>query len=107
MIDRGYPDLMRRLEKSRISVASLQPGTVEEMLRYWRVLGVLTGREGRAADMVDRFTRAVEQFRAITSKIAPKKRVYFESIHSKMKTFTPQAMAINMGVTNGLEPANP
>ncbi len=31
MIDRGYPQLVARLEKSGITVASLQPGTVEEM----------------------------------------------------------------------------
>ena len=49
MIDRGYPQFVQRLEKSGIAVVSLQPGTVEEMLVYWEILGLLTGREAQAA----------------------------------------------------------
>jgi iron complex transport system substrate-binding protein len=94
MIDRGYPGLMQRLEKSGIAVASLQPNTVEEMFDYWRILGALTATESRAADMTARFKRAVAAFKNLTAGIEPKKQVYFEAIHSKMKTFTPRAMAI-------------
>jgi iron complex transport system substrate-binding protein len=94
MIDRGYPDLMRRLEKSGIAVVSIQPGTVDEMFAYWEILGVLTGREAAAAAMTTRFKQAIDRFRRLTANIDPKKRVYFESIHSKMKTFTPQSMAV-------------
>jgi iron complex transport system substrate-binding protein len=94
MIDRGYPDLMRRLEKSGITVVSIQPATVEEMLAYWKILGVLTGREAAATGMIARFREAVGRFEDLTAGIAPKKRVYFESIHSKMKTFTPESMAV-------------
>lgn len=94
MIDRGYPDLMHRLEKSGIAVVSIQPGTVEEMYAYWNVLGVLTGNEAAAAAMIARFKKATERFRALTADIREKKQVYFESIHGKMKTFTPQSMAV-------------
>jgi iron complex transport system substrate-binding protein len=94
MIDRGYPQFVQRLEKSGITVVSLQPGTVEEMMVYWRILGVLIGRETQAQAMADRFRRAVADLKALTVGIQPKKRVYFEAIHTKMKTFSPDAMAV-------------
>jgi iron complex transport system substrate-binding protein len=94
MIDRGYPQLVQRLEKSGIAVVSLQPGTVEEMYAYWEILGLLTGRRDRAAAMKAEFTAAVDRLRALTTAVEPKRRVYFEAIHSKMKTFSPDAMPV-------------
>jgi iron complex transport system substrate-binding protein len=93
MIDRGYPQLIQRLEKSGIAVVSLQPGTVEEMYIYWEILGLLSGRRDQAAAMAMRFREAVAGLRALTEFIHPKKRVYFEAIHSRMKTFSPDSMA--------------
>jgi iron complex transport system substrate-binding protein len=80
MIDRGYPQFVARLEKSGITVVSLQPGTIDEMYTYWQILGVLTGRQDRALRMIANFQKAV--------------LVYFEAIHSKMKTFSPDSMAV-------------
>jgi iron complex transport system substrate-binding protein len=94
MIDRGYPQFVQRLEKSGITVVSLQPSTVEEMVVYWRILGFLTGREERAKAMAGRFNRAVIELQSLTAGIQPKKRVYFEAIHAKMKTFSPDSMAV-------------
>ena len=94
MIDRGYPQLVRRLEKSGIRVASLQPGSVDEMLLYWEILGLLTGRKEMATGMIANFRKEVEQIQSLTRAIFPKKRVYFEAIHNRMKTFSPDAMAI-------------
>jgi len=94
MIDRGHPQFVERLAKSGITVASLQPGTVQEMLVYWQILGLLTGHEAQAAGMAERFTRAAADLRSLTAGIQPKKRVYFEAIHNKMKTFSPDAMAV-------------
>jgi iron complex transport system substrate-binding protein len=94
MIDRGYPNLISRLEKSGISVVSLQPGTITDMYVYWKILGVLTGRHNQASAMVTHFRRAVSEFNALTKSLPEKKRVYFEAIHSKMKTFSPDSMAI-------------
>lgn len=94
MIDRGYPQFVQRLEKSGIVVVSLQPGTVEEMLVYWQILGILTGRREKAAAMAARFTAAVSELAALTASVSPKKRVYFEAIHAKMKTFAPDSMAV-------------
>jgi iron complex transport system substrate-binding protein len=94
MIDRGYPQFVQRLEKSGITVVSLQPGTVEEMLVYWQILGILTGRREPAAAMTARFKAAVSELAALTASVSPKKRVYFEAIHAKMKTFAPDSMAV-------------
>jgi iron complex transport system substrate-binding protein len=94
MIDRGYRPLMARLEKSGIAVVSLQPGTIREMYVYWQILGVLGGRQAEAAAMAARFRRAVAAFAALAAGVEAPKRVYFEAIHSKMKTFSPDSMPI-------------
>ncbi len=94
MIDRGYPQFVERLEKSGITVVSIQPTTVEDMYRYWHVLGMLTGQSAAAEDMARRFQIAVNEFLSLTKTVARKKKVYFESIHSKMKTFSRTSITI-------------
>ena len=94
MIDRGYPQLITRLEKNGITVVSLQPGTIDEIYTYWRILGALTGKSDRALKMVTNFQKALRQFSNLTVSLSVRKKVYFEAIHSKMKTFSPDSMAI-------------
>jgi len=109
MIERGYPALIRRLEKSGVVVISLQPNTVDEMYSYWLTLGVLTGKESEAMAMVADFKSEVARYRSIarerfqssdvnkeagSNRVKVPRKVYFEAIHSKMKTFTPGAMAL-------------
>jgi iron complex transport system substrate-binding protein len=101
MIDRGYPQFVKRLEKSGIVVVSLQPSTVDEMYTYWKTLGLLTGRQTQASEMIDHFQRIIKKFQALASKIEVRKKVYFEAIHSKMKTFSPDSMAIFVLETAG------
>lgn len=103
MIDRGYPQLVARLEKSGITVVSLQPGNIQEMYRYWEELGMLTGRLTQAREMVRRFKQATMDFRRAVQSVTPRKKVYFEAIHSKMKTFSPQSMPIFLLETVGGE----
>jgi iron complex transport system substrate-binding protein len=94
MIDRGYARLVSRLEQNGISVVSLQPATIEKMVTYWSILGALTAQQTRAQKMTAQFKHAVLALKALTNSITAKKKVYFEAIHSKMKTFTPDAMAV-------------
>ncbi len=96
MIFNGYRNLVANLERAGVTVVSLQPRTVGEMLAYWRKLGALTGRAAQAEALVARFGRRLAAVRAKTADLAPsaRQRVYFESIHSKMKTFAPGAMAV-------------
>ena len=94
MIDRGYPQFVERLEKSGITVVSLQPASIEDMYTYWKILGILGGRKERAHDMVTRFKEMTACFKSLTAGINNRKKVYFEAIHKKMKTFSPDAMAV-------------
>ena len=94
MIERGCPRLIQQLERSGITVVSLQPGDVNEMYNYWLTLGQLTGKASQASAMVRDFKCQINRYRALTREITPRKRVYFEAIHSKMKTFTPGSMPL-------------
>jgi iron complex transport system substrate-binding protein len=94
MIDRGYAPLISRLEKAGVTVASLQPSTVTEMLAYWRTLGRMAGREPAAEAMVADFQAGAACISRRTAAIANKRQVYFEAIHDRMRTFSPGSMAI-------------
>ena len=94
MIDRGYPQFVRRLEKSGITVVSLQPSDIEDMYTYWKILGTLVGKKTRADDMVDYFKEMTTCYKSLTAGLVHRKKVYFEAIHKKMKTFSPDAMAV-------------
>lgn len=94
MIDNGYPALVRQLERHGITVVSLQPADADAMFEYWRTLGRLTGRLEVADRMVADFQRKVHKIRSHLPLHQDRKTVYFEAIHSRMKTFTPGAMAI-------------
>ena len=94
MIDRGYPQFVSMLEKNGVAVVSLQPGNIKEMYTYWEILGLLSGKRRQAGSMTARFKAAAADFSLLTTGRVAKKRVYFEAIHSKMKTFTPDSMAV-------------
>jgi len=94
MIDRGYPQFISMLEKNGVTIISLQPPSVENMFTYWQILGLLVGRQQQAMHMISQFKTAVSNFKALTRAKTNRKRVYFEAIHSKMKTFAPDSMAV-------------
>lgn len=94
MIDRGYPKFVSMLEKTGAAIVSLQPASVDEMYTYWEILGILTGTRDRALKLIRRFKHSISEFKKSADARRKKKRVYFEAIHSKMKTFTPESMAI-------------
>ena len=94
MIDRGYPQFISMLEKNGITIISLQPANVEDMYTYWQILGLLSGKQRQAMEMISQFKAAVSDFKALTRAKTARKKVYFEAIHSKMKTFTPDSMAV-------------
>lgn len=87
MIDRGYARLMQRLEKSGMTVVSIQPGTIDEMYEYWKILGSLTGKKKESRWMVQQFQKAVIQFQRLANAVEHPKQVYFEAMHKNMKTF--------------------
>ena len=96
MIFQGYQRLVERLNHAGITVVSLQPRGVDDMFEYLRKLGMLTGRNTEVENVIQTFTAGID---AIRNQVAPipgakRKRVFFESIHRQMKTFTPTAMPI-------------
>lgn len=101
MIDRGYRRLMAQLEGRGIVVVSLQPGTVAEMFVYWRILGLLTGCAAGADAMVSEFQHSIDEISRLTAALPTKKRVYFEAIHDRMRTFAPGAMPLFVLETAG------
>lgn len=96
MIERSYPDFINKLRHAGITVFSLQPNTIEENFAYWRTLGTLTGREAQAEEMITTFTTRLAKVQNRLQNIPPDHRpkVYFESIHSKMKTFAQDSIAV-------------
>jgi iron complex transport system substrate-binding protein len=96
MLSRAYPQMVERLEANKVTVVSLQPTSVDEMFRYWEYLGILSGHKKEAAQMIARFGAGlVDISRQVETIPADKrKKVYFESIHKRMKTFSPQSMAM-------------
>lgn len=96
MIERSYPEFINKLRQAGITVVSLQPNTIEEIFAYWRTLGTLTGREQQAEEMVAGFTARLTKVQERLQNVSPDRRpkVYFQSIHSKMKTFAQDSIAI-------------
>ncbi len=96
MIERAYPQLLSKLREAGITVVSLQPNSVEEIYDYWRELGVLSGHGQRAEEMITAFKTGLETAGERVQQFSHEQRprVYFESIHSKMKTFAQKSIAI-------------
>jgi len=96
MIARGYQNLVAKLRRAGVMVVSLQPRTIKEVYSYWKNLGLLTGRETQAEAMIKQFKRGIGKIRSLVKGIpvAKRKRVYFEAIHSKMRTFSPSSIAM-------------
>lgn len=96
MISRSYPQLVRRLEQSGVRVVSLQPAAMDELFRYWQTLGILSGHEQGAKQMIVGFGAGLAEITLQVDAIPQqdRKQVYFEAIHKRMKTFAPSSMAI-------------
>jgi iron complex transport system substrate-binding protein len=96
MIAQGNPNFVEKLQKAGITVVSLQPTTVTDIYAYWRNLGLLTGRGRQAEGMIKEFEAKLLNIRSLVEAIpaTKRKKVYFEAIHSKMKTFSPSSIAM-------------
>ncbi len=96
MIARGYKNLVVKLRQAGVTVVSLQPRTIEDVYAYWKNLGILVGEKKQAEAMIADFKTKVKHIRSLVRDIpaSQKKSVYFEAIHSKMKTFSPSSIAM-------------
>lgn len=91
MIERAYPQLIKKLRGAGIRVISLQPASVDELYPYWQELAEIIGRPEDGKKMVAKFK---EELKALKERSIISKNVYFEAIHSRMKTFSPSSIAI-------------
>ena len=87
---------MEKLREAGITVVSLQPTSVDEIFPYWRELGRLSGHQVEAEAMIEQFGAKLATIQESVAKIPKAERpsVYFESIHRKMKTFSPSSIAL-------------
>lgn len=96
MIRNSASNLVRKLEEYGITVISLQPTSGPELYSYWNLLGMISGYRSEASQMSEKFRlRLMELSQKVNAvPLSSRPRVYFEAIHSRMKTFSPQAIAI-------------
>ncbi|MBN2712364.1 MAG: ABC transporter substrate-binding protein [Planctomycetes bacterium] len=97
MIERAHPVLLDHLKKAGIAVVSLQPRSYDDMFDYWRELGSLTGKEKEADALVHKFMAQTRQIRErLSQHKGERARVYFESMHKRMKTFSPRSITMSV-----------
>ncbi len=103
MLERAHSALFSQLREAGIKIVSIQPRSIEEMYDYWMELGRLTGREKQAEEMIRKFKKEVEKIQEKVSRIpySKRKKVFFESIHRKFKTFSPTSIAMFVLKTAG------
>lgn len=103
MIRHSAANLIEQLERYGITVISLQPATPAELFDYWQALGRISGHSSGAAEMISDFQHELEQLnrRAAAIKEERRPRVYFESIHRRMRTFSPASIAMFCLTTAG------
>ncbi len=103
MISRSNPNLIGKLREYGIRIVSLQPTTIDELYDYWLNLGKISGFEQQAAKMIIDFKHEIEGIEADVARVPAelRPRVYFESIHSRMRTFAPESISIFCLTTAG------
>ncbi len=96
MIERSYPQFIKKLEQAGITVFSLQPNSTKELFNYWKTLGFITGKAKEADQMIASFESGLQKIQNRLANIPPgaRPKVYFESIHRKMKTFSQTGIAM-------------
>ena len=106
MISRSQPELIEKLRAIGITIVSLQPTSIDQMFSYWQKLGDLCGRNDQAQKMAKKFSDDLTRQEALLPQNEKDRPgVYFESIHSKMKTFDPDAItmfALKIGGGNNI-----
>lgn len=91
-IDRSNPEFVASLENAGINVVSLYPESFDQFDEYITKLGKLTGRAYTAKLKLQEFHKELDEIKDITSKITDKKRIYFESTETDLRTITPDSM---------------
>ena len=96
MIRHSAANLIEKLLQYGITIVSLQPTSSKELFTYWKKLGIISGKEHNAEKMVSSFRTTLSKMTNAIAHIPHENRtrVYFESIHKRMKTFSPSSIAM-------------
>ena len=94
MIRNSAANLVEKLLQYGITIISLQPGSANELYDYWEKLGTICGRENSAHRMISSFREEIKKLKAKVDRIENRVHVYFESIHSRMRTFSPESISM-------------
>ena len=78
-INRKSPDFVAAIEKAGIPVISLYPDSFDLFDEYIMKLGMLTGTENVAEQLLEEFYSEIAAISEITASIEPKKKAFFES----------------------------
>lgn len=91
-IKRSKPEFVEALEKAKINVVCLYPDKFEEFPEYIKKLALLTGKEEKAQELLEKFNSDLEEIKELTSNIDNKVKVYFESTQNEYRTITTDSM---------------
>lgn len=91
-IKRSSPEFVEALQKANINIVCLYPESFEKFVPYIKKLALLTGKEERAKELLDKFQKDIEEISEKTQNIEPKVKIFFESTQTQYRTVTPDSM---------------
>lgn len=91
-IDRKNPDFVAAIKKAGVSVISLYPEKFDKFDEYIQTLGMMTGTEEKAEQLLQDFHYSLAAISEKTAGINPKKTVFFESTAVNCRTVTVDSM---------------
>jgi iron complex transport system substrate-binding protein len=92
-IRRKAPNYIKELEKAGVLVVSLYPENYDDFSGYIMKLALLTGTEEKAEQMLSDFYADIEAIAELTSTVADKQTVFFESTETNIRTVSADSMA--------------
>ncbi|WP_168198325.1 ABC transporter substrate-binding protein [Crassaminicella thermophila] len=92
-IKKSRPEFVEALENAGINVVCLYPDRFEEFPEYIKKLGLLTGKEEKAEELLKKFEEDLKDLEEMTKNIEPKVNVFFESTETEYRTVTTDSMA--------------
>lgn len=86
------PDFVSALKNAGITVVSLYPESFDEFDEYIKKLGQLVGKSDVAQEKLTQFHKDIESISSKVSDIENKKKMFFESTETNLKTVTKDSL---------------
>ncbi len=80
------------MEKAGVRVIPLQVTSASGLYEYWLTLARLVGKEQEAEEMIADFDARVAELKAGAARLPFRPKVFIESMHREVKTFTPDSL---------------